>query len=104
MALNAEYRFTILGAFKGAFFIDAGNIWNIFDEIEEEASRFDGLQDFRELAVATGAGVRYDIGFFAVRLDLGFKTHNPALPLGERWFNNFTLRESVLNVGINYPF
>ncbi len=104
VALNAEYRFTILGAFKGAFFIDAGNIWNIFDEIEEEASRFDGLQDFRELAVATGAGVRYDIGFFAVRLDLGFKTHNPALPLGERWFNNFTLRESVLNVGINYPF
>lgn len=104
VALNAEYRFTVLGSFKGVFFIDAGNIWNVYDDINDEAFRFDGIKDFRELAVATGTGVRYDFGFFVFRLDLGFKTHDPALPEGERWFKNFSFRESVLNIGINYPF
>ncbi len=104
VALNAEYRFTVLGAFKGVFFIDAGNIWNLYDDIDTEEFRFDGIKDFRELAVATGTGVRYDFGFFVFRLDLGFKTHDPALPKGERWLKNFSLKESVLNIGINYPF
>jgi hypothetical protein len=66
--------------------------------------KFDGIKDFKELAIATGTGVRYDFGFFVFRLDLGFKTHDPALAVGERWFKNFSLRESVLNIGINYPF
>jgi outer membrane protein assembly factor BamA len=104
VALNAEYRFTILGAFKGVFFVDAGNIWNIYDDVDVSEFKFDGIKDFKELAIATGTGVRYDFGFFVFRLDLGFKTHDPALAVGERWFKNFSLRESVLNIGINYPF
>ncbi len=104
VALNAEYRFTILGAFKGVFFIDAGNIWNLYDDVEDEAFKFDGIQDFRELAVATGTGVRYDFGFFVLRVDAGLKTHDPALELGERWFTNFKIKKAVYNIGVNYPF
>jgi outer membrane protein assembly factor BamA len=104
LAFNAEYRFTILGAFKGAFFVDAGNIWNAFDNIEDPASRFDGLADLKELAVASGLGLRYDFGFFVFRLDTGFKTHDPALREGARWFKNTNFSNAVYNIGINYPF
>tara|TARA_R110002124_G_scaffold87407_1_gene225172 strand:- start:212182 stop:214779 length:2598 start_codon:yes stop_codon:yes gene_type:complete len=104
IALNAEYRYTILGAFKGALFVDAGNIWNLADNIEDEASSFDGVSDLKEIAIASGLGFRYDFGFFVFRLDVGFKTYNPALPEGARWFKEYNLRNAVYNIGINYPF
>lgn len=104
IALNAEYRYTILGDFKGAFFIDAGNIWNALDNVEDEASRFTGIGDLKELAIATGMGLRYDFGFFVLRFDGGFKTYNPALPEGERWFKEYNFANIVYNIGINYPF
>ncbi|MCW9037348.1 BamA/TamA family outer membrane protein [Altibacter sp.] len=104
IALNAEYRFTILGDFKGAFFVDAGNIWNVFDNVEDEASTFNGIADLKEIAIASGIGIRYDFGFFVLRFDIGFKTHDPARPVGERWFKDYNLNNAVYNIGINYPF
>ena len=104
LAFNAEYRYTILGSFKGAFFIDAGNIWNILDEEDREEFRFNGIGDLSEIAVASGVGLRYDFGFFVLRFDIGFKTYDPALPEGARWFKDYNFRNSVLNIGINYPF
>jgi outer membrane protein assembly factor BamA len=104
LAFNAEYRYTILGDFKGAFFVDAGNIWNVLDNIEDDASVFNGIADLKEIAVATGIGLRYDFGFFVFRFDIGFKTHNPGNPIGERWFTDYSFRKAVYNIGINYPF
>lgn len=104
IALNAEYRFTILGDFKGAFFIDAGNIWNVLDNVEDEASRFTGIGDLQEIAIASGMGIRYDFGFFVFRLDGGFKTYNPARIAGDRWFKEYNFANIVYNIGINYPF
>lgn len=104
IALNAEYRYTILGDFKGAFFVDTGNIWNISDDIDNEKSSFDGIGDLKEIAVASGLGLRYDFGFFVFRLDVGFKTYNPALEEGSRWFKEYNFSNAVYNIGINYPF
>lgn len=104
LALNAEYRFPIAGAFKGAVFADAGNIWNVLDREQNEDAIFDEIDDIREIALGTGFGVRYDFGFFVLRFDIGFKTYNPGLPEGNRWFNEYNFSKSVLNVGINYPF
>ena len=84
--------------------MDTGNIWNVFDAIEIPEFRFDGIQDLKELAVASGVGFRYDFGFFVLRFDIGFKTHNPARPVGERWFNDYSFSKAVYNIGINYPF
>lgn len=104
IALNAEYRFTIIGAVKGALFVDSGNIWNVYDNIQDEEAKFNGFKDLKELAVASGIGLRYDFGFFVIRLDVGFKTHNPARPVGERWFKDYNFSKAVYNIGINYPF
>jgi len=104
LAINGEYRFPILGSIKGAIFADAGNIWNVFDDIDIPSFRFDGFKDLSEIALATGFGIRYDFGFFVLRLDTGFKTYNPALPEGARWFKQYNFSNAVYNIGINYPF
>jgi len=104
LAFNAEYRFPIINSFKGAIFADVGNIWNVLDSEDDPKAQFNQLQDLEFLALGTGFGVRYDFGFFVLRLDAGFKTYNPSLPVGDRWFRELSLSRSVLNVGINYPF
>ncbi len=104
IALNAEYRYGLLGALKGAFFIDAGNIWNVLDSVEEEDAIFSKLDDLQEIAVGSGLGLRYDFDFFVVRFDIGFKTFNPANDEDQRWFKGYNFSKAVYNVGINYPF
>ncbi|HQE33169.1 MAG TPA: BamA/TamA family outer membrane protein [Flavobacterium alvei] len=104
IALSAEFRFKILGSVKGAIFADAGNIWNVLDNITDKRATFDGIQDLKELALGTGFGLRYDLNFFVVRFDLGFKTFNPANEMGKRWFYDYDFAHSVFNFGINYPF
>ena len=104
IALSAEQRFNLFGDLNGALFVDAGNIWNVFDDIEEEKATFSGLQSLEDIAVGSGFGLRYDFGFFVLRGDIGFKTYNPAYPKGNRWFKDYNFSNAVYNIGINYPF
>ncbi len=104
LAFNIEYRFPLSGPLKGGLFIDAGNVWNIFDDVDDPAFRFDGLQDLSEIAIGSGIGLRYDFDFFVFRFDTGLKTYNPALPEGERWWGEYKFKNAVFNIGINYPF
>ena len=104
IAFNLEYRYTILGPLKGAFFIDAGNIWNALDNIEDPKQRFDGFEDLDEIAIGTGFGLRYDFDYFVFRLDSGFKTYDPSQIKADRWGKQISFRRTVFNIGINYPF
>ena len=104
IAMSAELRFKIFGAVKGAIFADAGNIWNVLDNVIDEKAKFSGVNDLAEIALGTGFGLRYDLSFFVIRLDMGFKTYNPAHEKGDRWFKEYNFGHSVLNFGINYPF
>ena len=104
IAFNLEYRSKISGKLNSAFFIDVGNIWNLNDNVNDSSMTFDSFSDLEELAIGSGVGLRYDLNFFVLRLDAGFKTYNPAREKSERWFNDFTLRKAVFNIGINYPF
>lgn len=103
LAFSTEYRFNIFGGFNGAFFVDAGNIWNVLDNVTDEKATFDGLKSLQDSAVGSGFGMRYDFNFFVVRLDMGFKTYNPA-DEGQKWFRDYNFGHAVLNIGINYPF
>ncbi|MGB3773642.1 MAG: BamA/TamA family outer membrane protein [Leeuwenhoekiella sp.] len=104
LAFNVEQRFRLLGDLKSAIFIDVGNIWNVLDNVEDPRARFTNFKSLEDIAVGTGFGLRYDFNFFVLRFDVGFKTYNPALDLGDRWFRNYNFGDAVFNVGINYPF
>ncbi len=104
IALSGEFRFKILGNLKGALFADAGNIWNVFDSTQDAKAKFTGFKDLENLALGSGFGLRYDLSFFVIRFDLGFKTYNPAYESGKRWMKEYNFSRSVLNFGINYPF
>ena len=104
IAISGEFRFRLLGSLKGAVFADAGNIWNVLDNVVDEKSTFTGFSDLKDIALGTGFGIRYDLSFFVIRFDLGFKTYNPANETNKRWFREYNLANSVLNFGINYPF
>lgn len=104
IALNLEYRFPVVGDLKGAFFSDLGNIWNIWDSEDNPEATFTGLGSLEDIALGTGFGLRYDFTYFVFRADLGFKTYNPADPPSKRWFRAYNFANSVLQIGINYPF
>lgn len=103
LALSAEYRFNIFGAFNGGLFIDAGNIWNVLDNVTDEKAVFESFRSLGDIAIGSGFGIRYDFNFFVLRLDVGFKTYNPADDT-TKWFRDYNFGHSVLNIGINYPF
>ncbi|MBQ4916095.1 BamA/TamA family outer membrane protein [Maribacter sp. MMG018] len=104
LAFNLEYRFPLFGDLNGAIFADAGNIWNVFDDVDNEDATFNGLESLKDIALGTGFGIRYDFTYFLFRLDLGFKTYNPAEIESKRWFRDYNFANSVLQIGINYPF
>ena len=104
LALNLEYRFPIVGDINGAIFADAGNIWNVLDNVEDPQATFDSVASLKDIALGSGIGLRYDFTYFLFRLDLGFKTYNPAEIQSERWFKDYNFANSVLQIGINYPF
>ena len=104
LQFSAEQRFNILGSLYGALFVDAGNIWNVLDDIEDESSTFNGFSSLKDIAIGSGFGIRYDFNFFVLRGDIGFKTYDPSFDIGERWFKNYNFAGAVYNIGINYPF
>ncbi len=104
IALSAEQRFHLFGDLYGAFFIDAGNIWNALDDVEDTRATFTNFQSLEDIAVGSGFGLRYDFSFFIFRFDIGFKTYDPSFRDENRWFNDYNFKNAVYNIGINYPF
>ncbi|MGC6432313.1 MAG: BamA/TamA family outer membrane protein [Jejuia sp.] len=104
IALSAEQRFNLFGDLNGALFVDAGNIWNVLDDVEDTRATFSGLNSLEDIAVGSGFGLRYDFSFFLFRFDVGFKTYDPSYRDQNRWFNDYNFKNAVYNIGINYPF
>ncbi len=91
---NAEYRFKILDNFfgstiKGATFVDFGNIWNIRSQGVPEETVFKLNKIWDQLAIGTGAGLRFDVSFFVFRLDAGFKVKDPQFSPREQWVTKY---------------
>ncbi len=104
LEMNMEWRKKLFGFVHSAFFIDAGNTWMITQN-SRQGSQF-LLQNFwREIAVGTGLGLRFDFSLVIMRFDFGIKVWNPALPLNQRFvLTQWTPKDTTFNLGIGYPF
>ena len=103
---NIEYRFHIIRSFYGAWFVDAGNIWMLNNDPNKPGGKFETHRFYKEIAVGSGFGIRYDFSFFVLRLDAAVKIHDPQYAEGNRWtFDKQPLKKmTILNFGIGYPF
>jgi outer membrane protein insertion porin family len=108
---NTELRFPLFSRFSGAIFADAGNVWTKDTILFGKAGQL--KKDFlKELAVASGIGLRIDATVIVIRFDVGVPLRKPFLPEGQRWvinkiaFGDRTWRNEnlVLNIAIGYPF
>jgi len=105
---NIEYRFKLFWILNGALFVDAGNIWSYNKDPSRPGAQFTINSLFNDIAVGTGAGLRFDLNFVLLRADMGMKLRDPWLTEGSKWIsmnrsynfrNDFTV---VLAIG--YPF
>lgn len=107
MEFNLEYRYSISRTFKGAFFVDAGNIWAIKADKDRPGAEFKPDEFYKQFAVGTGLGFRLDLNFAVIRLDGGIKVKDPTISGSESWvlFNRkFRLKDVTWQFGIGYPF
>jgi outer membrane protein insertion porin family len=87
---NAEYRFklanNLFGAkLKGAFFMDAGNVWRLHKQPDNPDGEFRFNNLLQSTAIGIGTGLRFDVGFFVFRLDAAFKFKDPQFKGSEQW-------------------
>lgn len=102
---NVEYRFPIVGPLHGALFIDSGNVWLLKADSMRPGGKLRGSTFFKDLAVGTGVGLRFDISMLVIRGDLGIGIHAP-YDTGKRGYYNMTSFGNSLafHLAIGYPF
>lgn len=102
---NVEYRFPIYGPLRGAMFLDAGNVWLLEDDVQRPGGTLKASSFFKDLAVGTGVGLRFDIGMLVVRGDLGIGIHAP-YDTGRRGYYNMESfgKSLAFHLAIGYPF
>jgi outer membrane protein insertion porin family len=109
---NVEYRGKLVGFIDWAAFVDAGNVWNFYENPEFEGADFKFNRFYKEIAVGMGLGVRLNFSFLVIRFDYGVKMYDPAREEGERWIGgNLSLTnlrgepgQALWNIAIGYPF
>lgn len=103
---NIEYRFNLFWKFDGALFFDAGNIWTIRNYSNQPDGVFRFSTFYKQIAMDYGIGLRLNLNYFVLRLDLGHQFYNPAFRGTDAWIpaiKNFSKR-SALFFAIGYPF
>ena len=103
---NLEYRFHIFKSFYGAWFVDAGNVWTLHKDPNKVNGNLDATRFYKEIAIGSGFGLRYDFSFFILRLDAAIRIRDPQYAENNRWtFDKHPIRNTtILNFGIGYPF
>lgn len=105
---NLEYRFPMFWKLCGAVFTDVGNIWTLKETDGDDGSHthFDLKNLAASLAADWGFGIRVDLNFLILRLDMGMKIHDPSLDTA-RWRSpSQWLKKDgyTLHFGVGYPF
>ena len=99
---NVEYRFDITKLFKGAFFVDAGNIWILKEDVQRPHAEINYQRFYEDLAIGVGFGLRLDFNFFIFRFDIATPLKDPSKNNPKKY--QMELKKTTLNLGIGYPF
>ena len=110
--LNMEYRAKVWSFLELAAFVDAGNIWTMFDYKTQPYGQFKWNEFYKQIALAYGVGVRLDFSIFIFRVDFGVKLYDPSRMYGElagtQWRtvdNGVSWKDDMaFHFAIGYPF
>lgn len=104
--LNVEYRTHLFWKLNGAAFADAGNIWTIRDDSEQEGGLFKFNKFYKQIAVAYGLGIRFDLDYLILRFDGGMKAVNPVESGNDRFpiTHPRLSRDFAFHFAVGYPF
>jgi len=104
LELNAEYRFGLFWKIEGALFADAGNIWNLKIKEGREEALLSSDTFFKTIALNWGTGLRLNLDFVILRLDLGIIAYDPRVA---KWYGMKDLFKKdtyAFQFGVGYPF
>ena len=102
---NLEYRFPIMGDLHGATFLDCGNIWLLREDPDRPGGRLKAGHFFKDLALGTGFGIRYDMDFLVIRFDVGIGLHLPYETGKSGYYNLPRFKDGMgYHFAIGYPF
>lgn len=104
--LSAELRTRISSSWELALFLDAGNIWTVYPYDNQPGGEFRWDSFYKQIALSTGLGVRWDFDLFLLRLDLGAKLYDPQAVEGRRWAVGHYKPQDLfaLHFALGYPF
>ncbi|MDR1644653.1 MAG: BamA/TamA family outer membrane protein [Tannerellaceae bacterium] len=102
---NLEYRFRLVGDLYGAAFLDCGGIWLLRRDENRQGGLFSLPHLWNDLALGSGAGLRYDLDFIVVRFDVGVGLHLP-YDTGRKGYYNIPRFSDALafHLAVGYPF
>ena len=103
---NLEYRFPLFWKLCGALFTDVGNVWTMRNGEGDTDSEFKFDTLFDSIAANWGLGLRVDLSFLILRLDMGMKLYDPSLDT-TGWYGPsdwFSKGSFALHFGVGYPF
>ena len=105
--LSLEYRMPLFWKLDGAVFVDAGNIWTIYNYDDQPGGVFLWDEFYKQIAVSYGMGIRLDLNFLVIRLDAAMKAINPVYaegplryPISHPRFG----RDFAWHFAVGYPF
>lgn len=109
LELNAEWRTKLTGSLDGALFLDTGNIWLLRRDPTRPGGSLGEIRSVGEflnqIAVGTGFGLRYDLGYLVVRGDVGIGLHLPYETTRRGWYNIPRFTDGLgIHLAIGYPF
>ncbi|MDR0825002.1 MAG: BamA/TamA family outer membrane protein [Prevotella sp.] len=103
--LSVENRYKLTSLIEFAQFVDAGNIWTLKDYKTQPEGQFQFKNFYKEIALSYGMGLRLDLGFLLLRLDLGMPAYDPGYDQSDRFvLLKPRLNRMALHFGIGYPF
>ena len=110
--LSAEYRAKVWSFVELAAFVDAGNIWTIYDYEMQPYGKFQWKEFYKQIALAYGVGLRLNFSIFVFRIDFGVKLYDPSRLYGNlsgtQWrtvSNGLNWAEDMsFHFAIGYPF